>query len=360
MTTSKVPTGRPEFDASEFISDAGQQRKAAQAYLDYDADRALAEEQYDPANYRENGISRSDIINELFDVFHQSIVRPAILADVDAVRKNAQNAQNAWAQMLGMSQAELDAITAAAKVESQAALAELGNERDPAYETNRLKLAKAVKAAKLASTDAPLELAKLMMRKRAEANAKATCRDTLGSRETNNALKLVFSVYNSAMRSVVSGVGRAVAYHQFHNQSFRDEFRYEGKTYSIDKAAGSMPAESTETNPLLGFDSETLYASFEAFKALIEHVNMAMVGLREDARYNMRVILQTPGDYDALQFADMSQSHGGAVTELRYSDYSIESVVEEELLKLKIQFAIEAKASEFLGALDGHASSIDF
>jgi hypothetical protein len=190
----------------------------------------------------------------------------------------------------------------------------------------------------------------------------ANARAFTESRKLNEEIKVIFSAFNSAARSVVRMAGRAVANDVFHSNSFREDFKHEEKVYSIDKAAGDLPADGlwSDENPLFGVPSAQVLASFQAWSDSIAKVYTALTLTREDHRYSAPVRIVTPGTFDALEFLESNSDKARTFTENVYVDFSVESQVEEAVLMLKVEFAREAKAASSLGAAYTPDSRLDF
>ena len=290
--------------------------------------------------------------------FMGAIAAPASReSEQDAVARR-QTAQEAAGELFGLSGAQIqgaknNALLSASKNTEADASQSFANEGpSPEYQAVRARLAKAVSNQGIEVGDVPTLLAKSAYGKRLESSALASSRAFAASRSLNEEVKVVFSAFNSAARTVVRMAATAVAKDQFHSNGFREEFKYEDRVYSIDKAAGDLPAAGlwSDEDPLFGLPANQVLASFQAWRDSIDAVYLGLVLTREDHRYSAPVTVVTPGSFDALEFLESNSDKARTFTENVYIDFSVDSQVEEAMVRLKVEFAQEAKASAYLGA----------
>jgi hypothetical protein len=279
-----------------------------------------------------------------------------------------QGTQEAAGELLGLNPDQIRGI----KLNSSLAASESSESDDsqsfdsegpsPEYTATRTRLAKAVSQPGIEVGEIPMLLVTSAYTKRSESTALAKTRAFTASRALNEDVKVIFSAFNSAARSVVRMAGRAVANDVFHSNSFREEFKHEDRVYSIDKAAGDLPADGlwSDENPLFGMPGDQVLASFQAWSDSIAEVYTALTLTREDHRYPAPVRIVTPGTFDALEFLESNSDKARTFTENVYVDFSVESQVEEAVLMLKVEFAREAKAASSLGAAYTPDSRLDF
>ena len=348
-----------------FLTDKGAVNKATTDYQAFNPALVMEQEGKDKAEPQDKAVPSAKLVIKFQEVFTTSITNPAKRADEAADKVKVNKDQMAYGSMLGLSPEECKKLEGEANIIVQAAKDEVTQntwEVDPLVTIMREKLGRAFLKANLSDCEVPRELAKTAYKKRAESNAFAIARKTDESKKANEELKVVFNAFNSAARTVVWHTGRAIAKDTFHSNSFREEFHFEGKSYSINKSANQEELTDALWNaedPFFGESGDVIRASFDQWKTELEPVYLGLIGLREDHRYSSNVVITHPSEFDALSFLKMTSTVDRTYTELEYADYSLEGVVHDELNKLKIQFAIEAKKTEFLGG-SSFSSSIDF
>ena len=348
-----------------FLTDKGAVNKATTDYQAFNPALVMEQEGKDKADPADKAVPSAKLVIKFQELFTTSITNPAKRADEAADKVKVNKNQMAYGSMLGLSPEECKKLESEANVIVQAAKDEVTQntwEVDPLVTIMREKLGRAFLKANLSDCEVPRELAKTAYKKRAESNAFAIARKTDESRKANEELKVVFNAFNTASRAVVWNAGRAIAKDTFQNNSFREEFHFEGKSYSINKSANQEELTDALWNAddvFFGESGDVIRASFDQWKTELEPVYLGLIGLREDHRYSSNVTITHPSNFDALSFLKMTSTVDRSYTELEYTNYSLETQVEDELNKLKVQFAIEAKKTEFLGG-SSFSSSIDF
>ena len=351
--------------AKKFMTDVAAVRTATQAAIDADPIRACAESGRYLADAEDQAVIRVDDVNRLEGIFADAITGLSGYADRTAEVHAQHKAQLDIAKAFGI---DTSAIMAEVKAEIEAAASEaneiVGDQftRDPLFEKARIELSRKIAGSRVDPSAIGKGLVHKAVKARALANGMRQRYLTRQAADAVREIKVAASVFNTGARAVTNACARAIAVDRFTHGEFNETFRYEGREFHIDKAVDAPIPEGlwSDNDPLFGLDGDTIYALFDEWKG--RHANELFAIMEQRRTIGVRGVhtFSYPIGAVALEYATSRSSKDGFFNEYEYREYSLEDRIEEELLRCKVAFALQAREREFAGSDDHHEGYLDW
>lgn len=355
-----------------FMTDTPAVRAATQQVVDADPIRACVESGRYLADPEDQAAIRGSDVLFAHQLFLDAVCSIGQYADRRAEVEAGHKAQLELAKSMGVN---ISAIIAEVNAEIEAALAEGATEvvegqfnRDPQFEAARVELSRKIAKSKVDPATVYAGLLHKAVKGRATANAARSNR-ALGYEVANRiasenirGVKVAASILNAGTRRVTDNFARAIASYRFQTGEFHEVFRYENREFSIDKAVDAPIPEGlwSDNDLLTGMDDNVLYAIYDEWKRTVVPYVFGVMEQRRTVGMRGVYTFVAPVDAVALEFHTSRSSKDGFFNEYEYREYSLEDRIEEELLRLKVAFALQARDQEFAGSDDHHEGYLDW
>lgn len=355
-----------------FMTDAPAVRAATQQVIDADPIRACVESGRHLADPEDQVAIRGKDVELAHQLFFDAVTAIGEYADRVAEVNAAHRAQLELAKSMGM---DISSIVAEVQAEIEAAVAEGANEvvegqfnRDPQFDKDRIELSRKIAKSGVEPAAVYAGLLHKAVKGRVQANTART--DRRLSYEVANriategvrSVKVAASVLNTGARRVTDNFARAIAAYRFATGEFHESFKYEHREFTIDKAPDATIPEGlwSDNDLLAGMTDDTLYAIFDEWKRVVMPTVFGVMEQRRTVGMRGIYTFVAPIDAVALEFHTSRSSKDGFFNEYEYREYSLEDRIEEELLRLKVAFALQARDQEFAGSDDHHEGYLDW